>query len=107
LVGEAEGANFWLSVLTELKSRSVKDILIACIYGLKGFPDAINTVFPKTKIQLCVIHQIRNTLKYIASKDQKEFMKQQKTIYNSSTEEAALENLNQLEENWSKKIHRL
>ena len=68
-VGEAEGANFWLNVLTELKNRGVKDILIACIDGLKGFPEAINTVFPKTEIQLCVIHQIRNTLKYIVSKD--------------------------------------
>lgn len=102
-VGEAEGANFWLSVLTELKNRGVEDILIACIDGLKGFPDAINTVFPKTEIQLCVIHQIRTTLKYIASKDQKEFMKQLKTVYSAPTEEAALENLNRLEDNWSKK----
>lgn len=102
-VGEAEGANFWLSVLTELKNRGVQDILIACIDGLRGFPDAIATVFPKTEIQLCVIHQIRNTLKYIASKDQKEFMKQLKTVYSASTEEAALENLNELEERWSKK----
>jgi transposase-like protein len=102
-VGEAEGANFWLSVLTELKNRGVKDILIACIDGLRGFPEAITTVFPKTEIQLCVIHQIRNTLKYIASKDQKEFMKQLKGVYSAPTEEAALENLNELEEKWSKK----
>jgi putative transposase len=102
-IGEAEGANFWLSVLTELKNRGVKDILIACIDGLRGFPEAINTVFPKTEIQLCVIHQIRNTLKYVASKDQKEFMKQLKTVYSAPTEEAALENLNNLEEKWSKK----
>jgi transposase-like protein len=102
-VGEAEGANFWLSVLTELKNRGVKDILIACIDGLRGFPEAINTVFPKTEIQLCVIHQIRNTLKYIASKDQKEFIKQLRSVYSAPTEEAALENLNELEEKWSKK----
>jgi transposase-like protein len=102
-VGEAEGANFWLSVLTELKNRGVQDILVACVDGLKGFPDAINTVFPKTEIQLCIIHQIRNTLKYIATKDQKEFMKQLKPVYSAPTEEAALENLNILEENWSKK----
>jgi len=102
-VGEAEGANFWLSVLTELKNRGVQEILIACIDGLKGFPDAIATIFPKTEIQLCVIHQIRNTLKYIASKDQKEFMKQLKTVYSAPTEEAALENLKELEEKWSKK----
>jgi len=102
-VGEAEGANFWLSVLTELKNRGVKDILIACIDGLRGFPEAITAVFPKTEIQLCVIHQIRNTLKYIASKDQKEFMKQLKGVYSAPTEEAALENLKELEEKWSKK----
>jgi len=104
-VGEAEGANFWLSVLTELKNRGVKDILIACIDGLRGFPEAITAVFPKTEIQLCVIHQIRNTLKYIASKDQKEFMKQLKSVYLAPTEEAALENLNELEEKWSKKYN--
>lgn len=102
-IGEAEGANFWLSVLTELKNRGVKDILIACIDGLRGFPEAITTVFPKTEIQLCVIHQIRNTLKYVASKDQKEFMKQLKTVYSAPTEEAALENLRELEDKWSKK----
>ncbi len=102
-VGEAEGANFWLNVLTELKNRGLKDILIACIDGLKGFPEAINTVSPKTEIQLCVIHQIRNTLKYIASKDQKEFMKQLKPVYSAPTEEAALENLKALEERWSGK----
>lgn len=102
-IGEAEGANFWLSVLTELKNRGVKDILIACIDGLRGFPEAITTVFPKTEIQLCVIHQIRNTLRYVASKDQKEFMKQLKTVYSAPTEEAALENLKELEDKWSKK----
>ncbi len=102
-IGEAEGANFWLNVLTELKNRGVEDIFIACIDGLKGFPEAINTVFPKTEIQLCVIHQIRNTLKYIASKDQKKFMKQLKIVYTAPTEEAALENLILLEERWSNK----
>jgi len=102
-VGEAEGANFWLGVLTELRNRGVQDILISCIDGLKGFPDAIQTIFPKTEIQLCVIHQIRNTLKYIASKDQKAFMQQLKTVYKAPTEEAAVENLNLLEETWGKK----
>jgi len=102
-VGQAEGANFWLNILTELKNRGVQDIFIACIDGLKGFPEAINTVFPKTEIQLCVIHQIRNTLKYVASRDQKEFMKELKTVYTAPTEEAALEQLNLLEENWNKK----
>lgn len=102
-VGEAEGANFWLGVLTELRNRGVQDILISCIDGLKGFPDAIQTIFPKTEIQLCVIHQIRNTLKYIASKDQKAFMQQLKTVYKAPTEEAAVENLNLLDETWGKK----
>lgn len=102
-IGEAEGANFWLGVLTELRNRGVQDILIACIDGLKGFPDAIETIFPKTEIQLCVIHQIRNTLKYIASKDQRAFMQQLKTIYTAATEEAALEKLTLLEETWGKK----
>jgi transposase-like protein len=102
-VSEAEGANFWLTVMTELKNRGVEDIFIACIDGLKGFPETINTVFPKTEIQLCVIHQIRNTLKYVASKDQKKFMKQLKEVYKAPTEEAALLNLDTLEENWGKK----
>ena len=73
-VGEAEGAHFWLTVLTELKNRGVEDILITCVDGLKGFPEAINTVFPQTEIQICIIHLIRNTLRYIASKDQKAFV---------------------------------
>jgi putative transposase len=102
-IGEAEGANFWLNVLTELKNRGVEDIFIACIDGLKGFPEAINTAFPKTEIQLCVIHQIRNTLKYVASKDQKVFMKELREVYKASTEEAALSNLDSLEEKWGGK----
>ena len=72
-LGESEGANFWLSVLTDLKNRGVKDILIASVDGLKGFPTAIESIFPKTEIQLCIVHQIRNSLKYIVSKDQKSF----------------------------------
>jgi len=102
-VSEAEGANFWLTVLTELRNRGVQDVLIACVDGLKGFPEAINTVFPKTEIQLCIIHLIRNTLKYIASKDQKLFMQNLKTVYTAPTEEAALLALDKLEETWNKK----
>lgn len=102
-VSEAEGSNFWLGVLTELKNRGVQDILIACVDGLKGFPEAINTVFPKTEIQLCIIHLIRNTLRYIASKDQKSFMKELRQVYSAPTEEAALIALDRLEENWAKK----
>lgn len=102
-VGESEGANFWLNILTELKNRGVEDIFIACIDGLKGFPDAINTLFPKTEIQLCVIHQIRNTLRYVASKDQKKFMQQLREVYKASTEQAAIDSLNKLEETWGNK----
>lgn len=71
---ESEGAHFWLGVLNDLKTRGVDDILIACIDGLKGFPEAINTAFPKTEVQLCVVHQIRNSLKHVASKNQKELV---------------------------------
>ncbi len=67
-VAQKEGANFWLSVLTDLKERGVEDILIACINGLKGFPEAIRTILPDTEVQLCVIHQIRNSLRYIVHK---------------------------------------
>jgi transposase-like protein len=102
-VSEAEGANFWLNILTELKNRGVEDIFIACIDGLKGYPEAINSVFPKTEIQLCIIHQIRDTLRYVASKDQKQFIKELKEVYKAPTEQAALRNLEQLELNWSKK----
>ncbi len=102
-LGENEGANFWLSVLTDLNNRGVKDILIASVDGLKGFPEAINAIFPKTEVQLCIIHQIRNSLRYIASKDQKEFMKDLKLVYQASTKELAGDELLKLEEKWSKK----
>ena len=84
-IGESESSKFWLSVLTDLQNRGVKDILIACIDGLKGFPEAIEAIFPKTEIQLCVIHQIRNSLRYVGSKHQKEFMKDLKPVYKAST----------------------
>ncbi len=70
-MSENEGSKFWLSVLTELKNRGLKDILIACVDGLKGFPDAINTIYPDTHIQLCIIHMVRNNLKYVSWKDYK------------------------------------
>lgn len=93
----------WLNILTELNNRGVEDIFIACIDGLKGFPEAINSVFSKTEIQLCVIHQIRNTLRYVASKDQKEFIRQLKEVYTAATEDEALINLERLEERWESK----
>jgi len=102
-IGEAEGAAFWLSVMTELKNRGVKEICIACVDGLKGFPDTINTVFPKTEVQLCIVHQIRNSMKYVASKDQKTFARELKTVYSATTEEMALLNLQKMEEAWGKK----
>lgn len=102
-LGESEGAKFWLQVLTDLSNRGVQDILIASIDGLKGFPEAINTVFPDTKVQLCVVHQIRNSLKYVASKDQKEFMKDLKLVYKADTKEGAELELDRLEEKWGKK----
>jgi len=102
-VGEAEGAKFWLSVMTELKNRGVKEICIACIDGLTGFPEAIKTVFPEIKIQRCIVHQIRNSMKYVASKDQKVFAQALKTIYSAPTEAAALQNLKTVDETWGKK----
>lgn len=100
---ESEGANFWLSVLTDLQNRGVADILIACIDNLKGFAEAISTVFPKTEVQSCIVHQIRNSLKYIASKDQKEFMKNLKPIYQAVSKEAAWSEFENLSAKWNKK----
>jgi putative transposase len=100
---ESEGAHFWLSVLNDLKARGVKDILIICIDGLKGFKEAIVSAFPRSEVQLCVIHQIRNSLKHVASKNQKEFMADLKTIYKAENKETAEYNLLALEEKWGKK----
>jgi len=102
-LSEAEGANFWLSVLTDLQARGVEDILIASVDGLQGFPEAINAIFPQTEVQLCVVHQIRNSIRYVASKDQKEFAKDLKLIYQAPTKELAEEELLKLEEKWGKK----
>ena len=97
----AESANFWLSVITDLQSRGVKDILIACMDGLTGFKEAVLAVFPKTDIQRCIIHQIRNSLKYISWKDKKAFMVDLKAIYQAPTREAAEGNLRKLKEIWN------
>lgn len=99
-VDEAEGAKFWLGICNDLKNRGVKEILIACMDGLKGLPQAIKTVFPSVNIQTCIIHQIRNSIKYVASKDKKEFMKDLKEVYKASTEELALVQLDMLKEKW-------
>lgn len=99
-LSENEGANYWLSVLTDLNNRGVKDILIACVDGLTGFPEAIATIFPETETQLCVIHQIRNSMKYVASKNQKAFMADLKPVYRAATKEAAELALDELEVKW-------
>ena len=99
-VDEAEGAKFWLSICNDLKNRGVKKILIACMDGLKGFPQAIKTVFPTVDIQTCIVHQIRNSIKYIASKDKKAFMKDLNEVYKATTEELALAQLDNLKEKW-------
>jgi transposase-like protein len=102
-IGENESSTFWLSVLTDLQNRGVQDILIACVDGLKGFPEAIVSIFPKTEVQTCIVHQIRNSLKYVGSKHQKGFMKDLKLVYQASTEELALKNLDALSEKWGEK----
>jgi len=102
-LNESEGAKFWLQVLTDLQNRGVQDILIASVDGLKGFPEAINAVFPETEVQLCIVHQIRNSLKYVASKNQKQFAGELKKVYQAFTKEEAEQELNKLEEKWGKK----
>lgn len=104
-VSESEGANFWMGVLTDLQNRGVEDILIACIDNLKGFAEAIEAVFPKTDVQTCVVHQIRNSLKYVASKDQKEFVKDLKPVYQADTLEQAELRMDDLEAKWGNKYH--
>ncbi len=102
-LNESEGAKFWLQVLTDLSNRGVKDILIASVDGLKGFPEAINSVFPDTEVQLCIVHQIRNSLKYVGSKYQKQFANELKKVYQAFTKEEAENELYKLEEKWGKK----
>ena len=87
-LAENEGAKFWLNVLTELKNRGLNDILIACVDGLKGFPDAINTVYPEARIQLCIVHMARNSLRFMSWKDYKAVTRDLKAIYQAPTEEA-------------------
>jgi putative transposase len=102
-ISENEGAKFWLNVLTELQNRGVKDILIACVDGLKGFPDAINTVYPQTQVQLCIVHMVRNSLKLVPWKDYKAVTGDLKRIYQSVTEEEGLMALDQFEQRWDSK----
>ncbi len=99
-LSDTESASYWLSVLTDLQNRGVDDILIACIDGLSGFPDAIASLFPRTEIQLCIIHQIRNSMKYVAAKNQKAFMADLKPVYRASSIAAAETALDELEARW-------
>lgn len=101
-VSENEGSKFWLQVLTQLQQRGVEDILIACIDNLKGFAEAIETMFPKTEVQLCVVHQIRHSMKYVGTKHQKEFMRDLKPVYQAPDESSARSKLEGLKEKWGK-----
>lgn len=102
-IAENEGAKFWANVLTELQNRGLKDIFIACVDGLKGFPEAINAVYPQTKIQLCIVHLVRNSLKYVSWKDYKAVTADLKLVYQAPTEAQARENLTALSQKWQAK----
>lgn len=102
-IGEAESSKFWMQVFTDLQNRGVDDILIGCFDGLKGMPDAIAAIYPQTEIQLCIVHQIRNSIKYVGSQNQKEFAKDLKTVYKATTEDVAKEALKELDKKWGEK----
>jgi transposase-like protein len=102
-ISQSEGANFWLQVLTDLNNSRLNDILIACTDNLKGFSETILSIFPKTQIQKCIVHQIRNSLKYVASKDQKEFIKDLKLVYKATNKSVAEDELLKLSEKWGSK----
>jgi putative transposase len=102
-LSENESARFWLGVLNDLRTRGVEDILIASIDGLKGFPEAIAEVFPRAEVQLCIVHQIRNSLKYVVSRDQKAFMIDLKRVYKANSKDLAEHHLLELEEKWGRK----
>ena len=106
-VGENESAKFWLNIINGLKNRGVQDILITCVDGLSGFPQAIEAVFPQTEIQHCIIHQIRNSTKYVSYKDLKALMADLKLVYMAPTEEAAREHLEEFGEKWDSKYPKI
>jgi len=106
-LADTEGAKFWLSVLTELRNRGVEDILIACVDGLKGFPEAIASEYPQTQVQLCIVHMVRNSLRYVTWKDYKAVSAELKTIYQASTEELAVQQLDSLEKGWGEQYPRI
>lgn len=102
-LSENEGAKFWLTVLTELQNRGLKDILIACVDGLKGFPDAISAAYPQTQIQLCIVHMVRNSMKFVPYKDHKAVAADLKRIYQSASEQEALHELELFGQQWDEK----
>lgn len=102
-IGESEGAKFWLSVLTDLQSRGLEDILIACTDNLSGFSDAIESIFPKAQVQLCIVYQVRNSLRYVLHDDSKQVVRDLKAIYQASSLEQAENNLTDFEKTWGKK----
>ena len=99
-IGENESAKYWLGVLNELKNRGVKDILVICADGLTGMKEAVSAAFPQTELQRCIVHQVRNTLKYVGEKNKKEYANDLKTIYHAPSEDAALEALDRVTEKW-------
>jgi putative transposase len=102
-IADSEGSKFWMQVLEDLKRRGVEDILIACIDNLKGFAEAIELSFPKTEVQLCIIHQIRNSIKYVSWKDSKAFIKDLQTVYQAATQQQGAANLAVIEGTWGRK----
>jgi transposase-like protein len=100
-LSENEGAKFWLGILTELHNRGLKDILIACVDGLKGFPEAIQSVYPQTHVQLCIVHMVRYSMKFVPWKDYKAVAADLKRVYQSVTEEEALQELDEMEAKWA------
>lgn len=103
-IAQTEGAKFWLSVMTELKNRGLKDIYIACVDGLKGFPEAIETVYPKTEVQLCIVHMVRNSLNFVGWKQRKEVAQDLRSIYTSATADEAETRLSEFAEKWDDKF---
>jgi putative transposase len=99
----AEGAKFWLQILTEIRNRGVKDILIACVDGLKGFPEAIQSVYPQTQVQLCIVHMVRNSLNYVSWKERKAVATDLKLVYHAATAEEAEQRLRDFEQRWDEK----
>src|SRR5438045_8763133 len=99
-IAQTEGAKFWLQVVTELKNRGVTDIFIACVDGLRGFPEAIDTVFPKREVQLCIVHLVRHSLNYVGWKQRKEVARELKAIYTSATEAEAEQRLTEFAAKW-------